>query len=446
MRFQTLPEWLNWQETLHFTEVDPGLERIGYVWRKMASSPKLPFTVVTVAGTNGKGSSVAMLESILRNAGYKTGTYTSPHILKYNERICIDNTPIDDDSICQAFQRIDSARAEVSLTYFEFATLAAVDIFCRQNIDIALLEVGMGGRLDAVNLFDADIALITPISLDHINWLGTTREQIGCEKAGIITAKKPVVCSEDPPQSVMTQALSLGSELFQQGQDFFVKKNLNDWQWSNKQSKLINLPFPALEGDYQLQNAAAVIEVISILVENDFSISQQNIKDGLTSVKLAGRFQRIPGDVELILDVTHNQQGAINLEKLLTEISTTGRTFAVIGMLKDKDAAAIAEILKYKIDTWYVAGLNGERGMSSTILADQLKPYIEQQKIKQFDMVCLAYQHAMQIAERGDRILVFGSFHTVEAVLRLLYPNYFNLHVSELSTDARSRHNAPGND
>ena len=183
MRFQTLPQWLEWQENLHFTDVDPGLERVGLVWKQLRNQETLPFTVVTVAGTNGKGSSVAMLESILRAAGYRTATYTSPHLLHYNERICIDGVPCSDQSICDAFERIDQARVDISLTYFEFATLAAVDIFCDKNVDIAILEVGMGGRLDAVNLFDADIALITPISLDHTAWLGITREDISFEKA-----------------------------------------------------------------------------------------------------------------------------------------------------------------------------------------------------------------------------------------------------------------------
>ncbi|MDQ7073199.1 MAG: Mur ligase family protein [Gammaproteobacteria bacterium] len=203
MRFKTLPEWLQWQEQLHFTNVDPGLARIGQVWQLLGRGSTLPFTVVTVAGTNGKGSSVAMLSSILYEAGYRVGTYTSPHLLTYNERICINTIPCDDELICQSFERIDRARDTISLTYFEFSTLAAVDIFCQQNIDIAILEVGMGGRLDATNLFDCDIALITPIGLDHTAWLGTDIEQIGREKRELFEVKNQLFVRNQCRQKVL---------------------------------------------------------------------------------------------------------------------------------------------------------------------------------------------------------------------------------------------------
>jgi len=420
MRFESLPEWLHWQETLHFTEVDPGLERIGQVWRALDGCSKLPFTVITVAGTNGKGSSVAMLECILRAAGYSTGTYTSPHILSYNERICIDGQPCSDDDICNVFNRIDTARQQTSLTYFEFATLAAVELFRENNIDIAILEVGMGGRLDAVNLFDTDIALITPISLDHTAWLGDNREQIGLEKAGIIRADKPVVCSEiSSPDSVLFHAKKLASPVYKAGKEFNVTQHDNSWLWSNSENSWDNLPVPALEGYYQYQNAAAVLQVISLLIQQGFSISEQQIKTGLSTVKLAGRFQRIAGDIEQILDVTHNEQGARNLAKLLEEIPTTGRTLAVIGMLKDKDATKVASVLNASIDMWFAAGLGGSRGMTSEQLSEQLHQHIDLSQIKQSDTVELAHKQAWDYAEKGDRILIFGSFHTVEAVLRL---------------------------
>ena len=421
MRFKTLPEWLEWQEQLHFTEVDPGLARIGHVWKSLEGTSRLPFTVITVAGTNGKGSSVALLESILRHAGYKTGTYTSPHILRYNERINVNGEACDDTDICQAFEQIDTARADTSLTYFEFATLAAIEIFCKEKIDIAILEVGMGGRLDAVNLFDTDIALITPISLDHTNWLGTNREDIGFEKAGIISVNKPVVCSEQPPQSVIAHAASLQSKLYIANHDFKVVSTSDDcWQWTNGETEYLNLPKPALEGAYQLQNAAAVLQVISLLNGKDYAVSEASINKGLSNVKLEGRFQRIAGDVEVILDVTHNQQGATNLAKLLDEIACKGRTFAVVGILKDKDAAMIASILKNEIDDWYAASLVGDRGMSSQQLVSQFEDKVEPERVKQFNSVESAFQQAMKMAKKGDRILVFGSFHTVESVLRII--------------------------
>jgi len=421
MRFNTLPEWLDWQEKLHFTEVDPGLERIGAAWKALGGTPNLPFTVITVAGTNGKGSSVAILESILRAAGYKTGTYTSPHILHYNERICINGEPCSDSEICNTFQKIDTARDALSLTYFEFATLAAAEIFREKKIDIAILEVGMGGRLDAVNLFDTDIALITPISLDHTSWLGDSREQIGKEKAGIIRANKPVVLSEaEPPQSVLSHASELMSPSYQATNEFNSVLSENSWHWKNEQREFKVLPLPALEGRYQVQNAAAALQVLSLLIdEKGYLISEQDIKIGLVQVSLSGRFQRITGEIEQILDVTHNEQGARNLSELLTETPVQGQTFAVMGMLKDKDAATVARILSPSIDHWYVGSLEGGRGMTSEHLSEQLNQSVGANKIEQFDSVELAYQQAWNMAKKGDRVLIFGSFHTVEAVLKL---------------------------
>ncbi|MBE0439237.1 MAG: bifunctional tetrahydrofolate synthase/dihydrofolate synthase [Gammaproteobacteria bacterium] len=422
MRFKTLPEWLTWQENLHFTEVDPGLSRIGLVWNQLRKEKTvLPFTVITVAGTNGKGSSVAMLESILRAAGYRTGTYTSPHLLRYNERICINSIPCDDSPICQAFERIDKARQATSLTYFEFATLAAIDIFCQQKIDIAILEVGMGGRLDAVNLFDTDIALITPIGLDHVNWLGSTRELIAKEKAGIIRANKPVVCSEsEPPQSLLAYAQSLSAPVYKAQNDYYFSVSGVDWQWSSSEQRWQDLPFPALAGGYQINNAAAVLKVIDILIEQGKDISKQAIARGLSGVKLAGRFQQISGPVERIFDVTHNQQGAENLAKLLAEKPCNGKTYAVLAMLKDKDVTAVVDVLKPSIDLWYLAGLSGSRGMTADEMANKISHLIEPAKCVNSIEVIDAYHLAMENAKNGDRVLIFGSFHTVEAVMKTL--------------------------
>lgn len=421
MRFDTLSQWLEWQENLHFTKVDPGLDRVGYVWQKMGGKIKLPFTVITVAGTNGKGSSVAILESILRAAGYRTGTYTSPHLLRYNERICIDHIPCDDDTICEAFNRIDNAREDTSITYFEFATLAAVDIFSRQKIDIAILEVGMGGRLDAVNLFDTDIALITPIGIDHTAWLGESREKIAFEKAGIIRAGKPVVCSEDTPaKSLVDHAKSLEAPIYQAEVDFKAVKEPDRWHWSNNTEHWQDLPLPALIGSYQIQNSAAVLQVISLLHQKDFSISEQNIRTGLANVELAGRFQRLLGDVERIFDVTHNHLGAENLAVLLVETACNGRTLAVLGILKDKDITAVTSALGLSIDSWYVAGLDGARGITGDDLAVQIVNVLENSDVKPHITVIDAYQHAMKDAQIGDRILIFGSFLTVEAVMKTI--------------------------
>lgn len=420
MRFESLSDWLWWQEQLHFTKVDPGLGRIGQVWQQMAGSSSLPFTVVTIAGTNGKGSSVAMLASILHAAGYKVGSYSSPHLLEYNERICIDTIACDDELICRSFERIDTARNEISLTYFEFATLAAVDIFCGQKIDIAILEVGMGGRLDATNLFDCDIALITPIALDHTIWLGTNREQIGAEKAGIMRQQKPVVCSQSsPPQSVLTQAQALQSPVYLAEHDFHFTLANKQWQWNNSKIERNKLALPTLRGAYQLQNAAAVLQVIQLLIDSyGYFISDYQISTGLKSIKLAGRFQQIAGDIEIIFDVTHNQQGAQNLASLLTEIPCTGRTVAVLAMLNDKKPLAVAEALKSSIDCWYVADLTGGRGMTGLALATLLSEIIMTDKIICKADVVDVYQQALSDSQKGDRILVFGSFLTVEAIMK----------------------------
>ena len=422
MRFNTLPEWLAWQESLHFTDVDPGLDRVGQVWQQLAGDTSLPFKVVTVAGTNGKGSSVAMLDSILRAAGYHTGTYTSPHLLSYNERIAVNGRACDDRTICHAFEQIDQARGSVSLTYFEFATLAAVTIFCEQGIDIAILEVGMGGRLDAVNLFDADIALITPVSLDHVQWLGDDRETIGSEKAGIIRANKPLVCAESqPPKSIMDYANALNAVMSVATIDFSYQLEAQQWHWSNAAITWRDLPHPALAGRYQLQNAAAVLQVISVLIDQGFSILQLQIGQGLIQVELAGRFQQIPGPVMRIFDVTHNQQGALNLAELLRVSPCQGRTIAVLAMLKDKDVSAVSTILEPVIDLWHIAGLAGSRGMSAETLALQLADVIDGDMVNTFDTVTEAYTQAMTVAEEGDRVLIFGSFHTVESVMSLSF-------------------------
>lgn len=421
MRFNSLPEWLAWQEKLHFTEIDPGLTRIAAVWERLSAGKPLPFKVVTVAGTNGKGSSVALMTAILRAAGYKTGSYTSPHLLRYNERMAVNGEPSTDAQICQAFAQIDAARAEISLTYFEFATLAAALIFIDQQIDVAILEVGMGGRLDAVNLFDADVAIITPIGLDHMHWLGDNREKIGAEKAGILRAGKPVVCSEvSPPKSVLDTANKLCAPTYIAGHDYLYQQTADTWSWQQKDKQAFqHLPRPALNGEYQLQNSAAVIMAAQLFVQEGLvNINEAAVRKGLTTVRLSGRFQVVDGPIQRIFDVTHNQQGAENLERLLREAPCHGKTLAVIAMLRDKDSAAVFTALQTAIDHWYFGGLTGERGQTAADLASGLKAVAPTAQFSQQDTVEQAYHLAMQQAEAGDRVLIFGSFHTVEAVMR----------------------------
>lgn len=421
MRFSSLSQWLAWQEQLHFRDIDPGLGRVGLVWQAMGGSSVLPFKLVTVAGTNGKGSSVAITASILQAAGYHTATYTSPHLMRYNERICIDGEPADDHAICEAFQRIDEARGDISLTYFEFATLAAADIFVRRGVDVAVLEVGMGGRLDAVNLFDTDVALITPIGLDHMAWLGDNREKIGREKAGIIRSNRPLVCSETaPPESVLAHASSLNTQSYVRGREFDYQDHNDNWSWQGGGEAFTQLPLPALAGKYQLQNSAAVLQVCQLLNQQGLEISEEAIRQGLEQVRLAGRFQLIPGPVTRILDVTHNQQGAENLRALLSENETRGKTFAVLAMLKDKDCESVARTLDPVIDFWFLSGLEGSRGMSGETLAENVAPVVDGNKLGSYHTVKEAYDAAMSVAATGDRILIFGSFHTIEAAMLLM--------------------------
>lgn len=415
MRFSSLAQWLEWQESLHPSAIDLGLERPGKVLQTMGLG--LPrHTVITVAGTNGKGSSVAMLESVLIAAGYRVGAYTSPHLLRYNERIRINGEPAEDNAICEAFARIDDARGDTSLTYFEFGTLAAFDLFARADLDVAVLEVGLGGRLDAVNLLDADVALVTAIDIDHAAWLGDDREAIGREKAGIFRAHKPAVCSDPhPPASLLAYAAELGCELTLPDRDFSWQQEADGWRWQGSGRVLTGLPLPALRGEFQLQNAAGVLQVLGLLGDN-LPVSPQYLRQGLISVSLPGRFQVLPGVVPLVLDVAHNPQSAAALADNLRQMSVAGKTRAVVAMLADKDMGRVVAELSAVVDRWYVAGLDVWRGCDAARLAEVVERQCKAPLLR-FDQVSGALAAAHAEASDGDRIVVFGSFHTVAEAL-----------------------------
>lgn len=422
MRFDTLNEWLAWQETLHTREIDLGLERVARVLERLGKAHP-PYTVLTVGGTNGKGSCVAMLESILGAAGYRVATYTSPHLLRYNERVRIGGQEVDDATLCRAFARVDQARGDVSLTYFEFGTLAALDIFHDAGLDVAILEVGLGGRLDAVNVVDADVALITSVELDHVDWLGPDRESIGREKAGIFRAGRPVVCGDpDPPRSLTEHARTLGAPLYRAGQDFDYAKDAAGWHWWSGGVRRDALPRPNLLGDFQLQNAAAVLMALE-LVRDALPIGQNEVRRGLGEVRLPGRFQVLPGPVECILDVAHNPHGAAALVRALRQRPCSGRTLAVVAILGDKDVEAVARCMQPVVDAWYVAGLALPRGQSGAALAARLAPVIPDAPISIQERVYEAYAEALREARCGDRIVVFGSFHTVAEILERCAPD-----------------------
>ncbi len=411
---RTLDDWLRWQESLHPSEIELGLERVSAVFQRLHPEPP-PFTVITVAGTNGKGSSVAMLESILVTAGYRVGTYTSPHLIEYNERVRLSGQAVADALLIKAFERIDAARADTSLTYFEFGTLAALDIFYRQPLDVVILEVGLGGRLDAVNIVDADVALITSISLDHTDWLGEDIEAIAAEKAGIMRADKAAVFSgTDIPQAICQRAEALQVPLYVAGKDYrFAAGNGPDgWQWHRKDRPPVSLPMPGLSGLHQVQNAAGVMMVLQLLAET-LPVSRPALHQGLREVSLAGRFQIRPGDPVLILDVAHNPDATARLAEQLARQPVSGRTLAVVGMLQDKDAAAALGKLTDSVDAWFTASLPTPRSQSGEKLRQVIEALGATNRVRVCENVPRALAAARDAAGPGDRIVLFGSFYTV---------------------------------
>ena len=415
MRFDSLTDWLAWQETLHPNVIDMGLDRVASVASRMGLG-RPANTVITVAGTNGKGSCVALLESILGAAGYRVGVYSSPHLLRYNERVRVCGREVDDAALCTAFERIDQARGATSLTYFEFGTLAALEIIAQANPDVAVLEVGLGGRLDAVNIVDADVALITSIDIDHIEWLGSDRESIGREKAGILRPATPAVYGEaDPPRSVLAQAESLAAALHYLERDYRYSKATDSWNWHSDSTSYAGLPLPALPGVFQLQNAAAVLMVLELLAPR-LPVSVEALHAGLRTVRLPGRFQVLPGQVEWILDVAHNPHAARALAEALRQRPCAGRTHLVLAMLADKDAAGVCDALRPVVDVWYCAGLTGARGQSGAQLAAHAG--LAESEMTVHADVTTACAHAAATATAGDRIVVCGSFHTVSEALQ----------------------------
>lgn len=419
MRFQTLNDWLAWQQVLHPRDMELGLQRVSEVARRLQLTAPA-HSIITVAGTNGKGSTVAMLESILCAAGYRVGSFSSPHLLRYNERVRLQSEPVEDRLLCEAFARIDAARGDVSLSYFEFGALAAILIFAQQGVDAAVLEVGLGGRLDAVNLLNADVAAITGVAIDHTEWLGMDREAIGREKAGIMRPGKPAVCGDpDPPASVVNHARECGAPLYRLGPEHRFEVRGDVWDWVSPLREWRDLPFPALSGEVQLRNAAVALMSLALLKDR-LPVDADAIRRGLRQVSLAGRFQRIPGDVETVLDVAHNPDGADVLAASLAALPVPGRTHAVFAVLATKDAAAMAANLGDRVDAWYLAALHNPNTLAAEELKTRLAERLPQAPTACFVDVAAAYRAAKAAARPGDRILVFGSFYTVAEVLPLV--------------------------
>ncbi len=456
---KTLQDWLNWQETLHPSEIDLGLERVRQVLETLLpvpfavkrddahGLPRQPFTVITIAGTNGKGSTVAMLEAILTEAGYRVGSYTSPHLIYYNERIKINRNPVSEQSLCQAFERIDQARGTISLTYFEFGTLAAIDLFHANKCEIVLLEVGLGGRLDAVNVIDADIALISTVDLDHQDWLGKDRNSIALEKAGIYRSNKPAIYGDvNLPESLQKKVTQLGLEFYQFSQDYRFEQREAQWDWlplsgspnkSKNRKPRFNLPLPQLQGAVQLKNAANVMMVLDLLKET-FPVSQAEIKRGLLNTVLTGRFQVVSADPLIILDVAHNVQAAQNLRYSVEQLGVPGKVHVIVGMLKDKDVSDVLAEMEPLVDSWRFIDLKSPRAMPAREIEQILHQRSEVSKVSVKHTQCFtdfkqAYEDFTGYNRKAatmETLLVFGSFFTVSDALHSLQLDLGNVQTS----------------
>ncbi len=445
MRFNHLNDWLSWQESLNPKEIDLGLDRVSRVLIQAGLSSSFNCPLITVAGTNGKGSVVAMLEAMAMSAGLDVCCYTSPHIFKYNERIKINGQPVDDDVLCAAFERLDQARGDNQLTYFEFGTLAAIDLFFKQQPDLVILEVGLGGRLDAVNIMDSDVSVLTSVAIDHVEWLGDNRESIGYEKAGVFRSGKPVICGEpDVPASVVQRADELQCEFIRLGRDYKVNINDADGCWSLKScyAGLSDLPEPCLTGQFQYANAATAVMALQALQAKKLLPGMQSMKpfraviaSALKQISLPGRFQQIHTKPQVYVDVAHNLQAAQALASQLKSSAvagvsddsrTWGRTWAIVAMLADKDIKGVIESLSAEIDNWCFAGLeNTPRGLSVRALIESLpddfiKVNRQENQCKILSDAILPAESVKQAcalvlskANKNDRIIVFGSFYTV---------------------------------
>jgi dihydrofolate synthase / folylpolyglutamate synthase len=411
----TLDDWLVYIERVHPRTIEMGLERVAKVRRALGLDPGFP--IFTVGGTNGKGSACAMLEAILSEAGYRAGCYTSPHLLRYNERVRIGPREASDADLARALAAVDAARGDTPLTYFEFSTLAAVWLFVEKRVEVGVLEVGLGGRLDAVNAFDADCALVMSIDLDHMDYLGPTREDIGREKAGILRPGRPAICADrNPPATLLEHAAGIGAKLLLIGRDFGYEAARDQWRYWGPRGDRHGLPHPALRGEYQLANAAACLAALDELHER-LPVSASDIRTGLVTVENPGRFQVLPGRPAVILDVAHNPAAAGALAQNLARMPRTGRTYAVFAMLGDKDIRGVVDVLKPHIDEWLVSGLEGARGTSAAFIREELARAGILECVSCYESVTAAYTQACDMAGQNDRIVVFGSFHTVAAVM-----------------------------
>ena len=427
---KTLSEWLAHCEKLHPFAIEMGLGRVRQVADRMQIAFKVP--VITVAGTNGKGSTCAMLEAIYLQAGYKTGVYTSPHLVQFEERCRLLGESPPAAQFASAFEQVEQARGEISLTYFEFSTLAILKMMSEAELEVVILEVGLGGRLDAVNLVDAECAIITSIDLDHTALLGNDRETIGLEKAGIMRAGKSVVLSDPvPPQSIIQHAKKLGADLWLMGQDFNFSGDHLQWSWAGRGRRYSGLAYPALRGANQLLNASGVLAALEIM-RPQLPVTAQAIRNGLAMVELTGRFQIVPGEPVLVLDVAHNPHSVAALAANLDAMGFYPCTHAVFGAMADKDLPSMLKKVLPMVDAWYFTDLSLPRASTAVQLEDQWRQMNTRSDVKasQHASPQKALDAAIAAAGPTDRILVFGSFYTVGGVLQNGIPKLHAKHLS----------------
>ena len=410
-----LQEWLDWQQTLHPQNIDFKLERIKSVYEKL-DIKSIASKVIIVAGTNGEGSTVAILESILFENKFSVGTFTSPHIKRYNERIKIDKQEVKSAELIESFEMINKLRGETTLTYFEFATLTAFYLFSKKDLDYVVLEVGLGGRLDATNIIDSNLSIITSIGIDHTEFLGTTIDSIALEKAGVMRPFAPCIyADENPPSVLLSYAKKNGSNFLYNQNDFFTKISNNTWTWKSNMGKELILPLLPLRGDFQYNHAAAALQALEI-IEPTILDNTKLLNNGIANISLMGRYEKISLNPEIIIDVAHNADSA---EKLSDNLNKEDKknTIAVIGVLKDKDVYSLIKPMINNIDKWYCGTINSDRGMNSDEIKTRMSSTISQKNIETFDSIYKACSQAMASLGKNDRLIVYGSFYTVSEFL-----------------------------
>lgn len=418
---QTLQEWLTHVEGLSTRTIELGLERVRRVRDLLAA--RTDGVVITVGGTNGKGSTCAMLESILLAAGYRVGVYSSPHLLRYNERVRINRLDASDEQLCESFRMVESVRGEVPLTYFEYGTLAAWWLFCQAKLDVIILEVGLGGRLDAVNAFEPDCAVVTSVAMDHMEYLGDTREKIGYEKAGIFRAGKPAICGDPcPPATLIQHAEEIGADLAVMGRDFGYSAEKQQWKFIGRGMTRAGLAHPALRGGQQLLNASSALAALEALEER-LPVQMQAVREGLATVVLPGRFQVLPGRPVSLFDIAHNPQAVEVLAGNLQDMGYYPQTWAVCGMLADKDIRGSLRFMVPHVTHWLLADLPGPRGSRAESVQEILRELGCTGHVELFTDPHGAFASARERAADSDRIITFGSFLTVADVLRFVAQN-----------------------